>query len=847
VKDDPTREILGCYKQLMLHDANEANTRLKVIDRILREVLGWSFDDISVEDSVTEDGKTTYSDYVLKTANTAFVVEAKKAGATFSARSFVGSKDRRVKLSKGFLESDLGQAIVQARDYGRKQGIDFAVATNGSVWAVFPAQRHDRVKFQESTALIFWSLEDALSENYQEFHDLLSRGAVISGSLDRRLFGRPGNQVDERKLRSFFETRISHSNPLFPMIEDAVTKAFSDSIVELPDESFQLCYVTVPDPMKFDHKIRMYITRRQQVVSAPLLRPMKRRRDEQEIVSKFHSTTTSRKDLAILLLGSVGSGKTTFLHHMRNICLGEIFLPHPDRPYPYWLYLDFLDCSPSESVRDFIYKRLLSYILQDAFLRDYDKCLQHAYASQIEALRCGPFAKLDGHEFNRRIADLMQKDYEKIHPYVDNILKYATKNVSFFLVIDNVDQVEDDTLQSRLFTEAFAIAKQLSLNLILSLRQSTFVKHRDSPTINAFDFDTIQIDPPKITSVLAKRFALAQREASGKSGQFTAENGMRFDVQDAAQLVKMIQESVLGTEIGDQIEVLSTEDVRLALRMTRQFLERGYTDPGRAWRAHQRKGKYLFPRHEAFRAIILGLRTVYDEQTSSIGNPFDARLAVSGAQLLRLFVLSAIVTYASEKTFRFIEGTTIRDRLIEIGFGESYTERVLGDLCKHRFLFTTNHGEAAIASSFLVSRLGGHIVRSLITNFTFLENMLFDTYIADQITWQNLQQLSKKIETQRNKLSRIKLRVERVRAFYSYMQECLNALVTEALKRGLPTQWCCNVMEERKHDLDLHLDQVMFSAQKNYGPGGRYESLQHDLIIDNDEDFDAVDDVAPPA
>ena len=63
-------DILTRYHKLALHDANEAETRLKVIDQILFDVLGWSHDGVTVEERVSEDGKTTFADYVLSRALT---------------------------------------------------------------------------------------------------------------------------------------------------------------------------------------------------------------------------------------------------------------------------------------------------------------------------------------------------------------------------------------------------------------------------------------------------------------------------------------------------------------------------------------------------------------------------------------------------------------------------------------------------------------------------------------------------------------------------------------------------------------------------------------------------------
>ncbi|WP_206542516.1 hypothetical protein [Pseudomonas sp. TTU2014-080ASC] len=201
---DTRRALVEIEKHSELREGNEAATRLKVINRILIDILGWTDEDIHPEEHVTEDGYTTYADYILRTANTAIVVEAKKYGAAFN----VEPNQRKVKLTNKFLQSEIGEAIIQARDYARKMSIDFAIATNGSVWAVFPAQRHDQVRFNESYALIFWSLSDCLDENYSEFYDLLSREAVITGSLEANLIGRFVNQTENRKLGSFFSTNV---------------------------------------------------------------------------------------------------------------------------------------------------------------------------------------------------------------------------------------------------------------------------------------------------------------------------------------------------------------------------------------------------------------------------------------------------------------------------------------------------------------------------------------------------------------------------------------------------------------------------------------------------------------
>jgi GTPase SAR1 family protein len=586
-------------------------------------------------------------------------------------------------------------------------------------------------------------------------------------------------------------------------------------VTTLSDEHLDRSYVATPETIRFDSKIRMSVGRRQQVTNQAVLRALKDK-DARQLDSKLQNAVSGRKPLALLLLGTVGAGKTTFLQYLRRVRLKETFAPKADKPYPHWVNIDFIETYPGGSATQHIYSELFEYIKTEPFLADFERCIRHAYAQEIQNLKSGPLFLLsnDKAKVDELITELIFNDYKAQQPYVDKIISYATRNAPFFLVIDNVDQIEDETVQSRLFTEALSIARHLSINLVLCLRQSTYIQHRNSPAINAFDFEIAQIDPPRIASVLSKRFALAKNLLDGTRAEFIAENGAKVKVENAAEIIDLVQGSVLGTEIGRLIEVLATEDVRLALRMTREFLERGYTSPGRALQLHKKTGTYVLPRHEAFRAILLGTNPVYNEDFSALGNPFDSKLSIQQAQLLRLFTLTAIVNYASGSEFRSIDGSLIAENLRRIGFGDKLTERVLIDLCRHRFLFTASHGPASLSSSFVPSRLGGYVVRDLIGDFTFLENTLFDTYIENSATREKLRLLSQQIDGERDILRRVKLRKERILVFYAELRRLYGDMLAETQRRGLAAEWCHDPLAERFFDLRTNLARVMLSARR---------------------------------
>lgn len=357
-------ECLKNYAHLQLHDSNEAETRKKLIDLILEDVLGWTTDDISYEERVSEDGNTKFADYIIRTADVCIIVEAKRIGNTFSHVP----NQKKLKLGSNLIDKNTKEAITQARDYCRKKNIPFAVVTNGAQWIIFPAVRTDSISFEESNAIFFDSLETVLGEELLDFMDLLSRDSVIEGNLGLQLIGRTTDQFEERRLNSFFNnTSHKQPNPIYPLIENEVLTAFSDSIAEGDAALLDKCYVKNADRQKFDKKIEMHLHKKESLFSTAPKKPMKKR-DANALVNSLSVASKATKPLAILILGSVGSGKTTFLEYTRKVSAADFFKQNHEK-YPHWISIDFREFSQNEKPVDFIYKVIFDYLCKDNFFQ----------------------------------------------------------------------------------------------------------------------------------------------------------------------------------------------------------------------------------------------------------------------------------------------------------------------------------------------------------------------------------------------------------------------------------------------------------------------------------------------
>lgn len=800
-------QLVTDYSRLVLSDANEAATRLKVIDKVLRDVLGWKTDDISPEERCTEDSHTVFADYIVRTATTSLIVEAKKAGATF----VLPTNQKSGKLGGALKEGEVGQAIRQVREYCRSKHIPFAVVTNGGAWIIFPAVRTDEVPFEETQARIFRNLAD-IKERIVEFWELLSRQRVSEGNLENELLNPEKNTSARRVLSLVREPgfRLGR-NALYEYIEPAVNAALTDEALLNDPEALKICYVKSSERQKYDTRLQMVVSDSKTFLGHKTTRVRSRK-------SKGYFETRITQDAPgrprfILVLGSVGAGKTTFLHYTRKVSAASQI----DNKVV-WLYVDFKKTTGNQSPRSFIYDELLSLIESnnEFALGEWSTSIMPAYAETIAALERGPLyllKKASKTDFDRQISATIMKEREAVVPYVETIIKYALKTKPGFLVIDNVDQIDDDKMQSEIFSEAQAAAQRIGINIIMSLRETTFLRHRSSPTFDAFQFDSLYIDPPSVLPVLSARFNYARQVLSRKKAELSLESGAHLKVPDISVFFNIVAQSVLAADAGFMVEMLSGGDIRRGLSLVREFLSSGHTTADRALSVYIQEGKYKFPPHEIFKGAVLGKRSVYREEESLLPNLFDSKLGAESLQLLRFHLISRLVDLAAEASFDGVSVMEIIEQLHLVGVPSSVVESCLKVLADARIIRTVDGLSLSAQSKIVPKRLGGYLVKELGTSFNYFEMCLIDSYIYDKETWIKISDLTKQVESAPDDTAGVRLRLERSRHFLQYLSLVDEKWVVECKRRGLGDSWGTErIGNEIRGPLEKDMERVLESA-----------------------------------
>jgi hypothetical protein len=517
----------------------------------------------------------------------------------------------------------------------------------------------------------------------------------------------------------------------------------------------------------------------------------------------------------ILILGTVGAGKTTFLQYTRKVSAASQI----DNKV-LWLYIDFKKTTQNQNSRQFLYEELRSLIEADKEfdLGDWAKSIMPAYAEAIHNLERGPLfilKKSNKSEFDKKIADTVMKERDELVPYVEKIVRHAINAKPGFLVIDNVDQIDDDGRQNEIFSEAQAAAQRMCINIIMSLRESTFLRHRNSPVFDAFQFDSLYIDPPSVLPVLSRRFTYARQVLAGRKADLTLESGIHLKVSDISVFFNIVSQSVLASDAGFMIEMLSGGDIRRGLSLVREFLSSGHTTADRALSAYARDGKYKFPPHEIFKGAVLGKRTVYREEESSLPNLYDSKLESESLQLLRFHILSRLVDLASDAAFEGIPASEVTEQLHVLGVPSGVVSGCLKTLLDARAIRTSDGLLLSPQSKILPNRLAGYLIQELGSSFNYFDMCLVDSYIFQQEVWINISDLTNRIENASDEVNGVQARIDRAKQYLKYLSSIEERWVVECNRRGFGGTWGQQWLEIKiRKRLEEDMKRALSSAEK---------------------------------
>lgn len=133
----PSQIILQLNSKYQKKHLNEADTRFKIIDTILIDILKWQKAPLMLE--VIK--KNSRADYVLygKNSKPILIIESKKSGSYFELPSNINStlNYQKISIEKLITIRNLKDAIMQVKEYCEDLGSNYGCICNGNVWVFF--------------------------------------------------------------------------------------------------------------------------------------------------------------------------------------------------------------------------------------------------------------------------------------------------------------------------------------------------------------------------------------------------------------------------------------------------------------------------------------------------------------------------------------------------------------------------------------------------------------------------------------------------------------------------------------------------------------------------------------
>lgn len=483
-----------------------------------------------------------------------------------------------------------------------------------------------------------------------------------------------------------------------------------------------------------------------------------------EIIDKLRGRTPLENKV-ILIVGSVGSGKTTFIDHLK-----EVALPDDIANETLWLRFNMNE-SPVSS--DEVYNWLREKIIQQCRMAypdiDFDslEVLKKLYSVEINRFNKGEGQLLSGDLYNQELFKILRDVKENVHKTALAYTRYCgtERGKLVIIVLDNCDK---RTLQEQLlmFQAAQWLQNEFRSLIILPLREETYDNYRDRPPLDTALKDMVfRIEPPLFKEVLHTRVQLVLRQMMKSNGNntltYSLPNGINvgYSKDERSYYLISIVNSIFvhDAQIRRMIVGLSGRNIRRALEIFLEFCTSGHITEDEFLKIRQHEGRYALPLHIVTRVLLRLNRRFYDSDNSYLKNVFSASI---DDEKINYFTRFAILKWFNIKFNStgpsgikgFFPLIDLKTDLVKYGFSPNSITREIDYLLKGQCLISEDFRDAGITDEDLIKlSSAGFVHLDMLTNISYLAAIAEDTHFSDEHLARKISERMGSVEHQYNK------------------------------------------------------------------------------------------------
>ncbi len=445
-----------------------------------------------------------------------------------------------------------------------------------------------------------------------------------------------------------------------------------------------------------------------------------------------------------ILIGSVGSGKSTFVDYLHYKALDE-----STRASTVWINLNMNDAPESSEI-------IYSWVLEQAISQIKEKCGEDIddykvqlkiFHNEIKTFEKGPISIYgkESEKYKSELYDLLSRLLSDKIKTLNALLRYyyAERKISPIIVLDNSDKRSRD-LQLLMFDVANWIKNSFHCMVFLPLRDTTFDQYRRTPPLDTAIKDLMfRIDPPFLDQVLQARLDYVVREVSKDHRDFhyTTRNGMRIlcKSDDVVIYLKAILQSIFQTDLTKRLFIgLAGRDIRKGLEIFLDFCKSGYILEDTIVRIRQNAGNQMIPVLATMQIIIKGTKRFYDDESSRVKNVYKMS---KDDELPDPFAREAILEWLAahrDSTFAanargYHRYSDLKAELMLLGHAEARIEKEVQELILADCIVSETQIKHIPEESELVSITAGGLMHlELIQNIFYLAFISEDTLYNDE-------------------------------------------------------------------------------------------------------------------
>ncbi|MCX6649944.1 MAG: type I restriction endonuclease [Candidatus Bathyarchaeota archaeon] len=707
---DPDAAFIEFKKILESFDISlkESDVRSKIIDPILINCLGWDNNDIKREVSINEGS----IDYVLYINNAPWIiVEAKRANYDFV---FPDTNKKDFSL-RGVIMNDenIKNGIDQCARYCSETGVNYAIITNGHQIIIFEGYR-PRKQWRDGDCLVFKSKDDCI-RNFNLLYDLVSKKRVMNNSFEK-IVSKNSNQIQFEKTIDSLpdkDNNVGKNN-----LSIYFTKEIEDIFGPMTDNTkldlLSKCYVEPIKNISYDAELEIRLKD-----SIPLwatnLGVQKLDNNDANFQKRYEICKTyllecPKEGLLVCLLGGIGSGKTTFMHHFFKIF-------RKNKTDIAYFFIDFKTSYDESHIKQYIYDEIVNYY--------------NLYYKNL--------AELKDYNFELKATDESMLT-------LFSLLK--SQKIMTNIIIDNIDQKEhiSSTFLSNIIDISAYLAKELKTIIILNLREESWFKNKKMGILDTYETPKYHIASPNVDDLLTSRLNYAIITIEKKSA-LTITNFMSPESSDPQSLKLFFQiikksfdsETVTGRKNIKFFTFVSGGNMRQVLDYLKSYMTSANTDINEMFfEYYSNKYGYQIPMHHIMKSCLLGDKKYYNEQKGLIMNIFKFKPEFGPMHFLNLRILSYLNIRKDSIHKKYGGGFVNISDLKEAAISSRINEEALNSACDDLGQFELvmfNHNlpdNYNTAEALCISDKGKYFLNELIYEFTYIDAISLDVYIRDE-------------------------------------------------------------------------------------------------------------------